>query len=288
MKTYTLRQIVLYCFLTAVVTVGAGYVFGKTVYTPWETRRRQQQSDLRDPAQLQRAREASDRLLARRDTKLGPEKQKELMRLWHELGIWSNLYYLGIKIQKNPMDLFMMQQVIFDVQPDYIIEAGTAFGGSAIYWAHILDGLGLNNSRVLSIDITKYEDKASELPLWKQYVEFIHGSSTDPAIVERIRQRVNGKKVLVVLDSNHSAAHVLSELRAYGPMVSPGSYIVAEDTNLDALPLPDLRFVDGTGGGPMAAVTEYLAGEGGKLFEPDLLRENFVLTFNPGGWLKRK
>jgi cephalosporin hydroxylase len=288
MKSYSARQLIASCVITAIITVAAGYVFGRTVYTPWQLRRAQALSDLRDPATMREAREAGERLLARRQTKLTAEKQKELMRLWHELGIWSNLYYLGVRIQKNPMDLYMMQQVIFDVRPDYIIEAGTAYGGSAIYWAHILDGLGLDESKVLTIDITRYEEEAEQQPLWKKHVEFLHGSSTDPAIVERIRQRVAGKKVLVVLDSNHAADHVLNELRAYGPMVSQGSYIVVEDTNLDALPLPDMKFVDGTGGGPMAAVTKYLSAEGAALFEQDPLRENFVMTFNPGGWLKRK
>lgn len=287
MKTFSARQVLLYCVLTASLTVVVGYIFGKTVYTPWQQRRLQQRSDLRDSETKRFSQEAGDRLLARRKANLSVEKQKELMRLWHELGIWGDLYYLGIRTQKNPMDLHMMQQVIFDVQPDYIIEAGTAFGGSAIYWAHILDGLGLDNSKVLTIDITDYNQPAARLPLWKKHVEFFLGSSTDPAIVERIRQRVNGKKVLVVLDSLHTAAHVLNELRAYGPMVSKGSYIVVEDTNLDALQLDDLKYVEG-GSGPMAAVVQYLAGEGGALFEQDISRENFVLTFNPGGWLKRK
>ncbi|HXT70218.1 MAG TPA: CmcI family methyltransferase [Vicinamibacterales bacterium] len=288
MKSYSFRSVVLYCLFTAAVTVVAGYAFGKLVYTPWQISKLQAQSDLRDPATLKASREAGERIAARRTEKLGPEKQKELQMLWHELGIWGNLYYMGIRIQKNPMDLYMMQQLIFDVRPDYIIEAGTAYGGSAIYWAHMLEGMGLDDSKVLTVDITRYEEEAEKLPLWKKHVEFFLGSSTDPAIVEKIRQRVAGKKVLVVLDSNHAAAHVFDELTAYAPMVSKDSYIVVEDTNLDALPLPDLKYVEGNGGGPMAAVNKYLAGEGAGKFEQDLLRENFVLTFNPGGWLKRK
>ena len=80
---------------------------------------------------------------------------------------------------------------------------------------------------------------------------------------------------------------MLDELRAYGPMVSPGSYIVVEDTNMDGLPLPDSLSYLGGQPGPMWAVREYLQAEGADLFEQDLTRENFVLTFNPGGWLKR-
>ena len=114
-------------------------------------------------------------------------------------------------------------------------------------------------------------------------VEFLPGSSTDPALVARIARRVQGRKTLVTLDSDHSMRHVLQELRMYSPLVSSGSYLVVEDTHYDGVPTqPDF------GPGPTAAVRRFLAEGGSRDFEPDLTREALVMTFNPGGWLRRK
>jgi len=114
-------------------------------------------------------------------------------------------------------------------------------------------------------------------------VTFYLGSSTDNAIVSKIAERVKGKKVIVTLDSDHSMNHVLEEMKMYAPMVNHGSYLVVEDTHMDGVPTqPNF------GPGPMAAVRKYLADGGSKDFEQDLTREAYVMTFQPGGWLKRK
>jgi cephalosporin hydroxylase len=220
-------------------------------------------------------------IAARRNVKMPVEKQRELGRLFHELDIWQNLWYLGIRIEKNPCDLWMMQQLLYEVKPDYLVEAGTFRGGSALYFAHILEGLGLKDSKVLTIDIRNLCQEAAKQPLWKRRVEFIEGSSTDPRVAETIRKRTQGKKVLVVLDSVHERGHVLKELGFYAPLVPPGSYVVVEDTNSDGLSLFS------NGGGPLAAVRDFLATAEGKHFSQDFSREALVLTFNPGGWLKR-
>lgn len=240
-------------------------------------------SDLADPESQRIARERTAEILAQRDTVMPPELQREVMTVYHDLRVWQNMWYLGIRIQKNPCDLWMMQQILTEVRPDYVIETGTLYGGSALYWAHILDGLGLEGSKVITIDIEERCQNAAERPLWKEHVEFVLSSSTDPDTIAAIGERVRGKKVVVVLDALHTRDHVLDELRAYGPMVSPGSYIVAEDTNMDGVPVkPDF------GPGPMTAVNDYLAEGGADLFEVDLDREAMILTFNPGGWLRRK
>ncbi len=233
--------------------------------------------------QARLARKGYLKIIEQRDLKLGLKKQNELMRLFHDLGIWDNLRFLGVKIIKNPLDLWMMQEVIYEVRPDFIIETGTLHGGSALYWAHTLNGMGLTSSRVLTIDIQDMVQDAIHVPLWHQYVEFFHAGSTNPDLVARIAERVKGKKVLVVLDSDHHMHHVRQELRVYSPMVSPGSYIVVEDTHYDSVPIyPHF------GPGPMAAVNAFLAEGGGDLFEQDFSREAMVMTFNPGGWLRRK
>lgn len=240
-------------------------------------------SSLEDRETLEYAERRTEEIITARNQSLGVAEQKQLLTLWHGLGIWDNMWFLGIRIKKNPMDLWMMNNIIAEVRPDFIIETGTDHGGSALYWAASLDLLGLKDSRVITIDIDDRTAAVSDKSLWNDYVEFMHSSSTDSELVAAIGERVRGSTVLVALDSNHQAYHVLQELQMYGPMVTPGSYLVVEDTNMDGVPV-----APGFGPGPMTAVIQYLEGDGGELFDQDLTREAYVLTFNPGGWLRRK
>jgi cephalosporin hydroxylase len=214
---------------------------------------------------------------------VSPEQELELMRLFHHLPVWENVWYQNVRLIKNPLDLWMVQQVIWETQPEFIVETGTWRGGSALYWASVLDGMGLTNSRVLTVDIQYSIQRAEAHPLWKKYVEFALASSTDPALVSRWTGRVRGHRTLVMLDSDHSMRHVLRELRMYAPMVSRGSYLIAEDSHIDGVPTyPE------DGPGPMAATIEFLKDPAGRDFERDLSREGLLITFNPGGWLRRK
>ena len=222
-------------------------------------------------------------ILRERDLRISPEHHKELLRLFHDLPVWDATWFLGHKVIKNPLDLWMMQQLMYELKPDFVVETGTFQGGSALYWAHILDALGLDDAKVLTVDIQDVNEEAAKEPLWKQRVEFFLGSSTDPEIVRQIRERVRGKKVLVTLDSAHTRKHVLDELRLYGPMVSPGSYLVVEDTHFDAVPTHPER-----GLGPTSAIRSFLKEPAGRSFEIDSSREAMIMTFNPGGWLRRK
>jgi cephalosporin hydroxylase len=222
-------------------------------------------------------------LLQQRRTKLSVEKQNELMKLFHDLDVWRQTWFQNVQIEKNPLDLWMMQQIIYEVQPEFIVETGTWKGGSALYWAHTLNGMGLENSRVLTVDIQNIAHTAAAHPLWKKYVTFFKGSSTDPKIVAEIAQRTGGHKTLVTLDSDHSLGHVLNELKAYAPMVTSRSYLVVEDTHIDGVPTQP-----GFGPGPLSAVLQFLKEGGNKDFEQDFSREAMVMTFNPGGWLRRK
>ena len=233
--------------------------------------------------QAQRAQETYRQVLHDRPLSLPIAKQHELMKLFHELDIWKHMWFQGIQLIKNPCDLWMMQQIIYEVRPDCIIETGTWYGGSTLYFAHTLHGLGLENSRILTVDIQDQTREAAARPLWKKYVQFFHSSSTEPQLVQRLAEMVKGKKVVITLDSDHSMNHVLAELRLYAPLVSPGSYLVVEDTHIDGIPtFPHLS------PGPSAAVNRFLEEEAGQQFERDLTREAMVMTFNPGGWLRRK
>ncbi|MDP2999672.1 MAG: CmcI family methyltransferase [Bryobacterales bacterium] len=230
------------------------------------------------------ARQGYLRLLEMRQLQLPRDRQNEMMKLFHDIPVWQHMWFQNVQIDKNPLDLWMMQQLIYELQPEFIVETGTAMGGSALYWAHTLNGMGLVNSRVLTVDINELPVTAPAHPLWKKYVTFFRGSSTDPAIVAQIGQRVRGRKTLVTLDSDHSMKHVLDELHVYAPMVSRGSYLIVEDTHIDGIPTQP-----GAGAGPMAAVLRFLREENaGQAFEQDFSREAYIMTFNPGGWLRRK
>lgn len=233
--------------------------------------------------QTRRAHQAYEKVLEAHRKEVPPEQAREMMRLFHKLPVWDSLWYQNVRIIKNPLDLWMMQQIIYEIQPDYVIETGTWAGGSALYWASVLHALGLEKSRVITLDVAYYHQAAETNFLWKKYVEFIHGSSTDPQIVAQLAKRVRGRKVIVTLDSDHHTPHVLKEIQSYAPMVSRGSYLVVEDTHMDGVPTyPD------AGAGPMAAVRQFLDEGGSKDFEQDFAREALIMTFNPGGWLRRK
>ena len=233
--------------------------------------------------ELARSRTAYAEVLKQRNLQLPIDKQREIMRLFHELPVWNSLWFQNVRIIKNPLDLWMLQQTAYESRPDYIVETGTWQGGSALWWAHTLTGMGLEHARVLTVDIQDLTKSAASHPLWKKHVEFFLGSSTDPKIVETIAEKVRGKRVLVNLDSDHSMQHVLDELRLYAPLVAPGDYIAVEDTHLDGIPTHPEQ-----GPGPTAAIRRFLAEPEGKDFEQDFTREALVMTSYPGGWLRRK
>jgi cephalosporin hydroxylase len=190
-------------------------------------------------------------------------------RTWGE-----NTRWLGTKVQKLPADLWIYQEILHELRPDLIIETGTLRGGSALYLATICDALG--HGQIVTIDI-KHRSGLPQHPR----IEYVTASSVDSGVIDDLMARAEGvERVLVVLDSDHSFDHVLDELLAYGPMVTPGSYIIVEDTNMNGHPVkPD------HGPGPMEAVKTFLALD--SRFQVDESREKFLHTFNPNGYLKR-
>lgn len=187
---------------------------------------------------------------------------------------WANTRFLGVPVAKNPLDLWVYQEIIFEVRPDVIIETGTAHGGSAFYMATLCDLVG--RGRVVSVDIAPL----GPLPRHER-VQFVTSSSTDPATFESIRGAIRpGEVVMVVLDSNHARAHVLEEMRLYCGLVTPGSYMIVEDTNINGHPAFWAH-----GPGPMEAVEEFLGSH--PEFAADETREKYFFTFNPRGYLRR-
>ncbi|MDQ3604621.1 MAG: cephalosporin hydroxylase family protein [Gemmatimonadota bacterium] len=200
-----------------------------------------------------------------------------------------NFSWMGRPIIQYPQDMIAMQEIIWSVEPDLIIETGIAHGGSLIFYASILELLG-GEGQVLGIDIDIREHNRVEIekhPMFRR-IQMIEGSSVDEAVVDRVREVANGKqRVLVVLDSNHSHEHVLRELQLYSPLVTTGSYLVVFDTVVEDM--PDEAFPDrpwGRGDNPKTAVLEFL--QSNDSFEVDRGTESkLLLTVAPGGYLKR-
>ena len=204
----------------------------------------------------------------------------QFSNLWYDRpDTWRTMQWLGIPSHQNPMDVWIIQEILHELKPDFMVECGSFHGGSAALWATILENVN-PDSKVISIDIEDKMQAARELPIVKRRVEFIIGSSTAADVVEQVRRQVAGKKVVVLLDSDHRKAHVLEELKQYAPMVGVGGYIIVQDTNINGHPV-----LPGWGDGPWEAVDEFLKGNGA--FEVDRRRERFLFTFSPNGYLRR-
>jgi cephalosporin hydroxylase len=185
--------------------------------------------------------------------------------------------WLGQPIWQYPLDAWLLQEVISDLRPDLIVETGTYQGGSALFFAGLCTLLG--RGRVISIDV----DARETVP--HPRIEYIAGSSTDPEVVAEVKARkeeLGARQVLIVLDSDHSAAHVRKELEAYAPLVSDGSYVHVQDGMLDHLPRwRRLR------PGPAVAIRDFLRAH--PEFERDLeVERRYVMTAHVSGWLRRR
>lgn len=231
-----------------------------------------------------RARQAYWKILESRKDVLPASSQDELIRIYQELPVWECTWFHGIKIYKNPVDLWVVEQILHEIRPQFVVETGTFRGASALVYAQAFEGLGLLDSRVLTVDIGDFNQAAAAQRLWK-YVTFYHGSSTDPDIVAELRRLTRGARTVVALDSDHSMNHVLRELRMYAPMVSPGSYLIVEDTHMDGAGTHGYGTAEA---GPLAAVEQFLTEDAGRDFERDMTREPFIMSWNTGAWLKRK
>ena len=187
---------------------------------------------------------------------------------------WSNMRWLGVPTLKMPLDMWIYQEILYEVKPDVLIECGTYNGGSALYFASMMDLI--KKGRVITIDI----EPKPNLPKHPR-INYLLGSSISPEIVAKVRSLIKpGETVMVSLDSNHSKAHVLAELKTYADLVSVRSYLVVEDTNINGHPVyPEF------GPGPMEALNEFLPDH--KNFTIDKEREKFFVSFNPSGYLKK-
>lgn len=188
--------------------------------------------------------------------------------------------WLGRPIYQYPLDAWLIQEMVGEIGPELIIETGTWLGGSAFFYANLCDLMG--QGEVISIDL------APKGTMPHPRITYITGSSVDPAIVSIVAKRVSQleqRRVLVILDSDHTAGHVLKELEAYAPFVHVGGYVHVQDGSIDELPIFK-AFVKRFGPGPTAAVKAFLSNHPSFIRDIEV-EERYIMTAHPYGWLKK-
>lgn len=219
----------------------------------------------------------------------------ELSTLSHRLFLKSceyrysyNFTWLGRPIIQFPQDIIAMQEIIWKVKPDLIIETGIAHGGGLIFYASVLELIG-GDGQVLGIDVDIREHNRAQIdrhPMSKRIV-MIEGPSTEKAVVKKVHEAAKARRqVLVALDSSHTHEHVLKELEIYSPLVTKGSYLVVFDTVIEDMPedsFPDRPW--GKGNNPKTAVWEFLKSSERFVIDEEI-ESKLLITVAPNGYLK--
>jgi cephalosporin hydroxylase len=187
--------------------------------------------------------------------------------------VFDRVHYRGVPTWKNVLDLWVYQEIIWETGVEVVIEIGARFGGTTFWLSDVLQNFRGPSATVVSIDIERPE---RDLP---GNVHFICGDSIAPATVAEAQSVAAGRRVLVIADGNHAADHVLQEIRLYAPLIAEGCYFIAEDGIVDVMDWKEYT------PGPMVAAQRFLAEN--DEFMLDRSREKFLLTYAPGGFLKR-
>ena len=202
-------------------------------------------------------------------------------------GYTYNFSWLGVPVIQFPQDLMALQEIVTHTRPEVIVETGVAHGGSLIFSASLLALLG-GEGRVVGvdIDIRPHNRERLEAHSLSKYITLIEGSSIDDAVLAQVREIVGERRVLVVLDSNHTHAHVLRELELYSPMVREGGYVVVFDTAVEDVPkelMGDRPWAPGNS--PRTAIAEFL-GDNPRFQIDRALGGKLHVTVSPDGYLK--
>lgn len=226
-----------------------------------------------------------------------PEAFRIISQAWLRCG-WDTKYvysfsWLGRPIIQLPEDMVRIQEVIYQVKPDVIVETGVAHGGSLVYYASLCKLQGVGRVIGIDIEIRPHNRVAIEQHPLSPLIDLVEGSSIDPDVLARVRGMIApDETVLVLLDSNHSKKHVLAELEAYGPLVTLDSYIVATDGIMSQVVGAPRTGPDWTWNNPVDAVREFLLRnpqfeqvEPAFPFNEGVVNER--VTYWPGGFLKR-
>ncbi len=198
--------------------------------------------------------------------------------------------WMGRPIIQYPQDVVAMQEIMWDVKPDLIIETGIARGGSLVMYASFMEMMGIENGHVLGIDIDIREHNRIEIeshPMARR-ISMLQGSSTDKNIVDQVKEYAkNYNTILVILDSNHTHEHVAKELELYSGLVSVGSYCVVFDTVVEDMPensFPNRPWDKGDN--PKTAVWEFISKNDNFIINKDI-QNKILITVAPDGYLKR-
>ena len=201
-------------------------------------------------------------------------------QLWYQSpGTWKRNTFLGLPIAQLPLDLWLYQELIYHNPPPFIIQTGVASAGSVLYSAHLLDMVGApSDAIVVGVDIQLSQQARS---LSHPRVRLIEADSTALDTINRVGDLLPAREGMVVLDSDHSARHVASELTVYAPFVKTGHYLVVEDTNINGHPV-----WSGFGPGPLEAADDFLRANPQFMRDDELWQRN-LFSFHQRGWLKR-
>jgi cephalosporin hydroxylase len=193
-----------------------------------------------------------------------PEAFELISRAWLRAG-WDTKYvygfsWLGRPVIQLPEDMIRIQEVIYDIKPDVILETGVAHGGSLIFYASICTAIGKGRVIGIDIEIRPHNRAAIEEHRLSSLISLIQGSSIDAEVIQSVKNRIGiAETVLVLLDSNHTKDHVLAELEAYSSLITPGSYIVACDGIMQQVAGAPRTSEEWSWNNPISAVHEFIA-----------------------------
>ena len=216
---------------------------------------------------------------------------KKISQQWFDASLKYEYPYhftwLGRPIIQYPQDILIIQELIWKIKPDLVIETGIARGGSLIFTASILELIGKGNVIGIDIDIRKHNREEIEKHRLFKRITMIEGSSIDKKIINDVfKFSVENKKILVLLDSFHTHSHVLKELKAYSPLVKKGNYLVVFDTVVEDMPknsFPNRPWDKGNN--PKTAVNEFLKENSRFKIDVDI-EKKLMITSSPSGFLK--
>jgi cephalosporin hydroxylase len=197
--------------------------------------------------------------------------------LYHQDNIvFDKVHWMGVRALKNPLDCWIYQEIVWETKPEVLIEIGSLHGGGTMFFCHLFDIIG--GGAVLSVDVDRSDYHAKHPRLTD-----ITGDCADPAVAARAAAFCAGKRTMVIHDADHNKDAVLAALRLYSGLVTVGNYFIVEDGHVDVFD-PSVR-LGWDRPGPLAAVREFLAGDDRFVMDPE--RERYLITYNPGGFLKR-
>lgn len=196
---------------------------------------------------------------------------REWIEFFQNKIVTENVRYRGVLTWKNILDLWIVQEIIHDTQPEVVVEIGSKFGGTTLWLSDVMRSVG--SGKVISIDLVR---PATNFP---DNVQFVQGDSVTPKTVATVEESRARGRTMVMTDGNHAAEHVFAELELYAPMVAPGCYFIVEDGIVDVMEWRQYT------PGPLVAVQKFLCVN--DQFVIDESREKFILTYAPSGFLKR-